>query len=189
MTSTANYRIRHVTPDDTDDVIGLRVHAETWLRQAGIEQWTVRATGERNIRHSIEAGTAYVVTTEPGDIVGSLTLDVADPAFWTPAEMAQPALYLYKLMILTGWRGTGLGDLLLDWCCARAESAGARHLRLDCWRTNAGLHRYYRDRGFRWVDVRYAPGRQSGALFERAVEVRTAANDGAARLTDATMDG
>jgi len=189
VTSIATYHIRHATSDDTNDVIGLRVHAETWLRQAGIEQWTVRATGERNIRHSIESDTAYVITTVTGEVVGSLTLDAADPAFWTPSEVADPALYLYKFMILTRWRGTGLGDVLLDWCCARAEMSGALYLRLDCWRTNAGLHRYYRDRGFRWVDMRYAPGRQSGALFERAAGVRTAAPDGMPRLIDATWDG
>ena len=98
------YRIRHANANDLDAVIALRSHAETWLREAGIEQWTVHATGVKNIRVSIDAGTAYIVTTGAGDIVGSLTLDGADLDFWTPAEASQPALYLYKFILLSGHR-------------------------------------------------------------------------------------
>lgn len=187
MTPTVDYHVRYATPADTDAVISLRAHAEKWLRCKGIEQWTVSSTGERNIRDSINAGTTYVITTGAGDIAASLTLDAADLDFWTPAEAAQPALYLYKFMIRSDRRSRGLGDLLLDWCCARAEMAGALYLRLDCWRSNTGLHRYYQDRGFRAVDVRIAPGRQSGALFERVAEVRTAGGDTRNRLIDDTL--
>lgn len=181
------YHIRFATLDDTAAVIGLRHHAERWLQDAGIEQWTVRSTGERVIRAAIEAGTTFVITTGAGDIVGSLALDVADMDFWTAPEAAEPALYLYKFMIQSDRRGRGLGDVLLDWCCARAEALGGKVLRLDCWRTNTGLHRYYERRGFSPVDVRSAPGRQSGALFQRDVKVRTASDDGALVLIDDTL--
>lgn len=181
------YRIRYATNQDVSAVIGLRAHAEMWLHAAGIDQWTVRSTGERNIRDSIAAGTTYVVTTGAGDVIGSLAMDAADLDFWTPAEAAQPAMYLYKFMIGSDRRGSGLGEVLLDWCCARAELLGARWLRLDCWRTNAALHRYYLRRGFRHVATRQAPGRQSGALFERPVDTRTAANPPKVNLIDETV--
>lgn len=166
------YRIRYATASDVDAVIALRSHAETWLREAGIKQWTVHATGVKNIRASIAAGTTYIIITRAGETIGSLTLDVADLDFWTPLEASQPALYLYKFILSSAHRGNGLGDILLDWACEHTESVGARWLRLDCWKNNTGLHRYYEARGFRRFDTRDAPGRESGALFERSVDLR-----------------
>lgn len=187
MTTLIDYHVRYARPTDVEHVIRLRAHAENWLRSAGIEQWTVSSTGERNIRESIQAGTTYVVTTGAGHIVASLTLDGPDLDFWTPVEAAKPALYLYKFMIRSDRRGSGLGDALLDWCCDRADMVGALWLRCDCWRSNTQLHEFYLKRGFYQVDVREAPGRKSGALFERPAELRLAAVQDRFRLIDDTM--
>lgn len=168
------YRIRFAEAGDLGAVVKLRADAESWLQAAGIEQWTVHATGEENIRESIARGSTYVVTNGAGDVVGSFALDDVDLDFWTPTEAAQPALYLYKFMLDHPRRGGGLGDALLDWCCGRAEQVGARWLRLDCWKTNEGLHKYYEARGFARVGTRTAEGRKSGALFERSVVTRLA---------------
>ncbi|MEV8480374.1 GNAT family N-acetyltransferase, partial [Streptomyces sp. NPDC051173] len=176
------YRIRRATTEDVNDVVGLRIHAEEWLRAAGIEQWTVRTTGEEMIRAQIDRGVTFVVTTGAGDTIGSLALDQADPVFWTPDEMQQAALYLYKFVIRSERRGSGLGDLLLDWACERAEAAGAKFLRLDCWKTNTALHRYYEKRGFVHYATRTAEGRKSGALFERPTSLRLV-NEPAVALT------
>ena len=168
------YRIRPAEPADLDDVIELRRYAEEWLAAAGIEQWTSSSTGDRVIREHFEDGRTYVVDDQDGHVVASLALGSGDPDFWTPEELADPAMYLYKLIIGPAARGTGLGDVLLDWACYKAEMYRCLWLRLDCHRTNTGLHRYYLERGFHQVDVRSAPGRQSGALFERFTETRKA---------------
>lgn len=187
MTHVIDYHVRYAGDADLDRVLALRRHAETWLHAAGIDQWTVRSTGERNIRQQIADGTTFVVTTGAGDVIGSLALDAADLDFWTPTEANQPALYLYKFIISSERRGRGLGDALLNWACTRAAIAGARWLRLDCWKTNPGLHKYYLDRGFRQVDVRDTPGRQSGALFERPVDtILPVPDDDRFRLIDDT---
>jgi hypothetical protein len=57
--------------------------------------------------------------------------------------------------------------VLLDWAAKRAAEASKRWLRLDAWKSNPGLHRYYAAQGFslfRIVDLRH---RESGALFQR----------------------
>lgn len=180
------YRIRYATEHDYDALINLRIHAETWLRASGIEQWTVREAGEKAIRRRIEAGNAFAVTTGAGDIIGTLSLDQADTAFWTPAEATQPALYLYSFIISSERRGRGLGDALLDWACARAELGGARWLRLDCWKTNRQLHKFYESRGFVHLDTRDAPGRKSGALFQRNASTRLDSNS-RVQLVDETV--
>lgn len=164
--------IRNATPNDVDAVVALRVEAEQWLHAAGIQQWIDRERGVRNIRDSVAAGTTYVVTTAPEDVVASLTLNGPDTDFWTAEDEPDAALYLYKFMISAQYRGSGLGDELLDWACAQAEDRGQKWLRLDCWRENDALQRYYLGRGFERVRTVVVPGRGSGALFQRPATLR-----------------
>jgi len=49
---------------------------------------------------------------------------------------------------------------------------GAESLRLDCWKTNLGLHKYYLQHGFDHLGTRDAPGHPSGALFERPTDLQ-----------------
>lgn len=179
------YQIRLATEDDISSVVGLRVHAEKWLAEAGIEQWTVRATGEKNIRAHMERGAIFVVESSSSDVVGTMALDGGDPAFWTPEELLEPAAYLYKFIIDSNHRGSGLGDAMLNWACEHAAANGATVLRLDCWKTNLNLHKYYLQRGFRLLGIRNAPGRMSGALFERPTSLKLPLGS-AVRLVDLT---
>lgn len=167
----ATYMVRPATEADAGTVFRLRRHAEQWLHAAGIDQWTSPAKGDAAIRRQLAAGTSFIVSDESGAPVGSLCLEGPDLDFWTEQEASEPATYLYKFMLDGSARGTGLGDALLNWACERAAGQGDRWLRLDCWRSNAALHDYYLRRGFRHVDTRTAPGRQSGALFERPTDV------------------
>jgi GNAT superfamily N-acetyltransferase len=174
MTSPEPYTIRLATPEDLDALLGLRRYAEAWLRTAGIEQWTDHERGARVIRSGIDDGVTYAVTDPTGTLVASLTLNGADPDFWTPDDQPDSALYLYKFMIGPERRGTGRGDALLDWACQQAELRGKQWLRLDCWRTNTGLQDYYARRGFHLLRVVERPWRASGALMQRPAPLRTA---------------
>ncbi|MGI5122822.1 GNAT family N-acetyltransferase [Marinactinospora thermotolerans] len=166
--------IRTATDDDLEAVVGLRIAAEERLHAAGIDQWHDRERGIRNLREGIHDGVTSVVTTPAGEVVATVTLAGPDPDWWHEEDDPESALYLYKLMINDDWRGTGLGDEILDWACQQAQDRGKSSVRLDCWRTNVALQKYYKDRGFRHLRTETAPGRGSGALFEREVGVRTA---------------
>lgn len=165
--------IRKATTSDMDALIALRAESEAWLHTAGIRQWTDHDRGVRSIRHHLEGGKTFVVIDD-GATVASLTLAGPDYDFWAPADQPDDALYLYKLMITERYRGTGLGDELLDWASAQADQQGKRWLRLDCWRENRGLQRYYMRRGFTHVRTMDVQGRDSGALFQRPATLRTA---------------
>ncbi len=187
MTELQTYHLRVAGEADVDAVLALRRHAEEWMHSAGIVQWTKSEYGARVIKGWIGAGSTFVVSTDDEEIVGSLSLDTGDPDFWTDAELREPALYLYKFIIRSDHRGSGLGDVLLDWSGYRCELAGQLWLRLDCWRDNLGLHKYYLDRGFRHLDTRTHPTRMSGALFERPAELRLAQN-APVRLIDHSLN-
>ncbi|GAA3165729.1 hypothetical protein GCM10010466_65670 [Planomonospora alba] len=166
--------VREATPEDVDAVVALRIESERWLHAAGVRQWIDRDRGIRVIRDRITAGGTYLVVDNDDAVVASLTLSGPDTDFWTSEDEPETALYLYKFMITGRCRGTGLGDELLDWACAQAEQEGKRWLRLDCWRDNYGLQRYYLERGFTHVRTMIVDGRDSGALFQRPAALRTA---------------
>lgn len=181
----STYTIRRATQDDLDAIVDLRLHAEQWLHQRGISQWTVTQRGMDSIHARMTAASMYAIDHED-TLIGSVTLDGPDTDFWTPQEAEEPALYLYKLMIHSDHRGLGLGDAVLDWSCAKAETQGLSWLRIDVWKTNTKLHEYYLNRGFEYVRTAHANGRNSGALFQRPTNLRLAKSK---RITITDMTG
>lgn len=179
------YSIRRATQDDLDGIVDLRLHSEAWLRERGIDQWSVTHRGVTSINERMAAETMHAIDDAAGSLVGTVTLDGVDLDFWTPEEAQTPALYLYKLMIHSDHRGCGLGDAVLDWACANAEAQGLPWLRIDVWKTNRRLHEYYLNRGFEYVRTASAPYRNSGALFQRPTDLRLAPAD-SPTIIDAT---
>jgi GNAT superfamily N-acetyltransferase len=86
----------------------------------------------------------------------------------------QPAVELYSMWVRPGWRGRGIGDLLvgevLDW------AAGEGHQRVDLWvaEGNVAAERLYRRHGFQMTDERQPHPGYPG-VFERAMTLRLGA--------------
>jgi ribosomal protein S18 acetylase RimI-like enzyme len=107
----------------------------------------------------------------PGPIATVTLRDEADPDFWLPRDQPSAGLYLSHLAVDRAFAGLGVGAGVLDQAERVASRRGKRWLRLDAWKTNPRLHGYYRRQGFQPVRTAEAPGRGSGALFQRAVAV------------------
>ncbi|MFD3685428.1 GNAT family N-acetyltransferase [Nocardiopsis sp. NPDC058631] len=167
MNVQTRLRPRPATDDDVQALIDLRLAAASWLRSIGSDQWHNTARAINDIRSGVASGTTWVIDHDD-QVAAILTLAGPDFDFWTQDDDPDNALYLYKFMIGDARRGTGLGDRFLDWAFGRAAARGKAWLRLDCWRTNPALHRYYLDRGFEHLRTDVFPGRGSGALFQRA---------------------
>jgi len=100
-------------------------------------------------------------------VIATVTLNTRpDLDFWDPAEDG-PGLYLYKLLVARDRAGEGLGADIVGWSVGQAARRGLPWLRLDVWRTNEGLQRYYRGLGFEHVRTVVVDGRDSGACFQR----------------------
>lgn len=136
--------IRTAAHADTESIIALRIAAEERLHACGIDQWRDRARGIINIKDGIEAQQTFAIveTLNTNTVVATITLAGPDPDWWHPGDDPDKGLYLYKFIISDSWRGTGLGDEILDWACSQAIINGKQQLRLDCWRTNFKLHDY-----------------------------------------------
>jgi GNAT superfamily N-acetyltransferase len=109
---------------------------------------------------------------EGGRAIGTVTIDdCADEEFWRPEDDPDNALYLHRMVTIREVAGREIGSALLDWASRRAASLGKRWVRLDAWRSNSGLYRYYTERGFELVRTVELPHRTSGALFQRQAGV------------------
>jgi len=165
------YTIRPATTYDLDTLMALRSEAETWLRAAGIQQWTedYAEQGHRVLREAVDRGVTWLVTAPDGSPAGTITLNGPDRDFWRSVDEPDDALYVYKMIVARGHDGCGLGDAVLNWASRKAAEAGRSWVRLDCRRDNYRLHDYYKARGFDHVRTAWLPPRptNSGALFQR----------------------
>lgn len=163
--------IRPANASDVPALMALRTEAEGWLPSLGTDQWSDAETGSRAIakwQETIDDGRAWVVSNHDGDVVGTVSRGAADRDFWRIDDRPETAFHLYKLITARSTAGQGLGSLILDWACRVAALEGRDWVRIDCWRSNTGLQRYYEGLGFMHVRTE-APGhRRSGWLAQRA---------------------
>ncbi|MFB7629890.1 GNAT family N-acetyltransferase [Streptomyces sp. NPDC056149] len=160
--------LRPARVDEAGIISTMWHEAAAWLRSRGIDQWRYPANVEKICR-DIARGTAQVVPDgADAGYLGTITLDgFADPEFWVPADAPDDALYAHRVIARPTARGTSLGAAMLDRASLEAERAGKRRLRVDAWKTNAGLGRYYEAQGFGKVRTVDLPHRRSGALYQR----------------------
>lgn len=158
--------IRPARPDELDVIEDLLREASAWLASRGIDQWQFPPHRDR-ITRALEHGEVFLagIDSQP---IATLQLDAhADPEFWNPADEPGDALYIHRMAVSRRYAGAGIGGKLLDWASDRAAAAGKPWLRLDAWKDNPGLHRYYESQGFTMLRVIDLPHRGSGALFQR----------------------
>lgn len=167
---------RPATARDLKAVLQLRDEAARWIAATGSDQWqsawpTPDQQAER-IAGSIAARETWMLYI--GDnIAGTFALDdYADPALWAPAERAEPAFYVHRLIITRTYAGKGLGAFVLDWCSNRALENGKTWVRVDVWTSNVRLQKYYLDQHFSHVRTIHSEY-PSGALFQRPAAVRS----------------
>jgi GNAT superfamily N-acetyltransferase len=142
--------------------------ASAWLAARGIDQWQYPPRREK-LLDSISRQECFLAFSG-GRPVGTITVDgFADPEFWTDADEPSLALYVHRMAVSREAAGESIGARMLDWAAARAAAAGKSHLRLDAWKSNPDLQKYYRGQSFDLVRIVDLPHRQSGALFQRDV--------------------
>jgi hypothetical protein len=157
--------MRQATSADLDTVLEILLERTVWLQARGSDQWN----HGRDFRDGLEARIAHGQTwlaEEDGEAIGTVTIRRGgNPAFWTPDELTDRALYASKSATVLD-RGGGLGPMILRWLRNRAAEREMHYLRWDAWRTNDQLHAYYQSLGVTLVRKVEAEGKPSGALFQ-----------------------
>ncbi|WP_244501214.1 GNAT family N-acetyltransferase [Streptomyces sp. TP-A0874] len=171
----SDYTLRRATADDAQALMTLRIEAEHWLADAGIDQWRSPGFRDRALdkwRKDISEGRTWVVEDRAAAVVATVTLTPADRDFWHAADEPESAVYVAKLITARSVSGEGLGERILDWVGEVASQRGLRWVRLDCWRSNIALQRYYLKNGFSHVRTEAPAHRLSGWMAERDASVR-----------------
>ncbi|GAA4753174.1 GNAT family N-acetyltransferase [Actinomycetospora chibensis] len=159
--------VRSAGLDDLGAVLDLFREASRWLAGKGIDQWQWEPR-VKQVRSDIEQGNVFVGKNDSGRIIATVTVDTyADPDFWGPDDDPDGALYVHRMIVARDHAGEGIGDELTQWVEQFAGALGYDYVRLDCYRSNTGLHRYYKAHGWSHVRTIDVPWRPSGALFQR----------------------
>ena len=161
--------IRRAVTADLPDVLGILHAAADALHERGYDQWPDGSPNFGPDRIGAQIGRSEFLVASDGAApiaVIAISRD-GDPDFWTPGELAEPAVYLSKAAVLPSQAGRGIGALLFRWATDYAARLGVDWVRLDTWRTNTDLHAYYARRGWQRVRAMDVPGRKSGMLFAR----------------------
>ncbi|MFD8118619.1 GNAT family N-acetyltransferase [Streptomyces microflavus] len=164
--------LRLATTADVEALMALRIEAEGWLAAAGIDQWRnpqTRGPALAKWMTDIEASRTWVI--EDQSVLATVTLAAADMDFWQPDDSPDSAVYVAKLITTRAAKGSGLGGRLLDWAGSQAREQGKPWVRLDCWRDNLALQRFYLDEGFEHVRTEAPAHRLSGWLAQRPAAV------------------
>ncbi|MGW2495829.1 GNAT family N-acetyltransferase [Streptomyces pseudogriseolus] len=161
--------IRPGRPDELSVVEALLREASAWLASRNIDQWQYPPHRDR-ITAALEQGVCFLAFEGNEPIATIQVDDFADPEFWTLDDEPTAALYVHRMAVRRAAAGTGVGSVLLDWAAERAAAQGKRWLRLDAWKDNQGLHRFYEGAGFTLLRIVDLPHRRSGALFQRATK-------------------
>jgi GNAT superfamily N-acetyltransferase len=157
--------VRRASHEDSVIVADLLDEATVWVGDLGFSQWPHPFPRDQ-LAAAIERGEVYVVESEDGEAVATVTMLVDDPAYW--GARPPDAFYVHKLAVRRDRAGRGIGAAVVEWANAEAAEAGREFLRLDCLGDNPRIRDYYEDLGFQHRGDLVADGRKL-SLYERSV--------------------
>jgi len=158
-------KVRRAQQEDAVVVAGLLDEATVWVNDLGFNQWPLPFP-RHQLAGAIERGEVYVVESEDGEAVATVSMLPDDPVYW--GDQPPDAFYVHKLAVRRDQAGRGIGAAVVEWANAEAAEAGREFLRLDCLGDNPGIRDYYEDLGFEHRSDVVLDGRTI-SLYERSV--------------------
>ncbi len=157
--------VRRAQQEDALTVAGLLDEATVWVNDLGFSQWPLPFPRDQ-LAAAIDRGEVYVVESEEGEGVATVSMLPDDPEYW--GDQPPDAFYVHKLAVRRDQAGRGIGAAIVEWANAEAAEAGREFLRLDCLADNPGIRDYYEDLGFEHRGDLVLDGRKM-SLYERPV--------------------
>ena len=157
--------VRHAQQEDAVTVAGLLDEATEWVNDLGFSQWPLPFPRDL-LAGAIDRGEVYVVESEEGEAVATVSMLHDDPVYW--GDQPPDAFYVHKLAVRRDRAGRGIGAAVVEWANAEAAEAGREFLRLDCLGDNPGIRDYYEGLGFEHRGDLVLDGLKM-SLYERAV--------------------
>ncbi|GAB5497103.1 MAG: hypothetical protein Phyf2KO_21830 [Phycisphaerales bacterium] len=143
---------RFMMGDSIPDITSLLHRAYARQREAGLDSLAGRQTDEVTLDRIINSE-SYVAFTDESErqIAGVILLNeherVTFPEFFLREEVSHFAMFGVDPAI----QAAGIGGKLLNTCVNRAHEIGSTHLALSMAEPDKVLYRYYKRRGFAYV--------------------------------------
>jgi predicted N-acetyltransferase YhbS len=157
--------VRRAHQEDALTIADLLDEATAWVGELGFSQWPLPFPRDQ-LAAAIGRGEVYVVESEEGEAVATVSMLADDPTYW--GARPPDAYYVHKLAVRRDRAGRGIGAAIVEWANAEAAEAGREFLRLDCLGDNLGIRDYYEDLGFEHRGDLVLDGRTM-SLYERSV--------------------
>ncbi len=167
MTSLGPVLLETALPEELPVVMGILDECAAWLHARGIAQWALPQPPHEweKMRGQIARGNVFLARREADrSLIGTLRIEWEDARLWPDDPIGGG--YVHSLAIRSSVRGHRIGAGLLQWAQGRIADRGRKYLRLDCWKENAALCRYYESLGFRRCGD-FEIGAWTGALYEK----------------------
>lgn len=169
---TVRVSVEYVEPHALADMIDVLNAAADRLAERGIIQWPGRFEEDgwrvQQLRGEAARGNVALWRIDGRPVATATLTEWADPEFahgWP--DGLDSALYLIRLARHPDENDLPLGPMMINyWAKAQTIQRGRRYLRLDCSKTNTGLHAIYKRYEFAQVGVVDLAHRKSGALFQ-----------------------
>lgn len=173
--------VRPATPADVPVIIGFIDEAANWLAAKGTDQWARpwpnRRERDGRVKRGIRDRCTWMVCDDGRPVATISCRPVGNRDLWTEDELAQPAVYLSRLIVHRGYGGQDLGTELVNWAGLwAARQYRAEWIRIDVWTTNGPLHDYYEKRGFVFCRKAEKVEYPSAMLFEKRTDSITDAD-------------
>ncbi len=142
----ATARIRAATDDDLDEVVSLIWDVAAEGQWIGAEVPFDRSDRRRRYAEILAAANSTIFVADTGagtgasagaGVMGEISVSVA------PYGVAD-----ISMMVASGWRGLGVGRMLLDVAIAWAEESNAHKMWLEVWPHNEPAIALYQNAGF-----------------------------------------
>jgi GNAT superfamily N-acetyltransferase len=150
--SEVEVRVRTALPADRDAVVDLIQALNAFEAAITDDRLVSRAAAAAYHKALLERiakqNGRMVVADAAGRVVGALGLVVQDDHAFIRDEVRRHA-YVTDLVVAEGWRGQGIGRLLLAEAERLARAQGLKRLVIGVLAGNGGAERLYEDVGFR----------------------------------------
>ena len=149
MEESISQRHIEVSPAQLDDigtVLNILDEAAAWIIANNMPSvWKPGEFSRETFAEQIGRGEVYVCSVDQ-TIVGTFVLQWSDKFWW--GEKPSDAGYFHKFAIKPAYAGQGIGQEMLKWAEAKAETAGKKFLRLNCIAADRKIRDYYEKAGF-----------------------------------------
>lgn len=108
---------------------------------------------EEKINDEIAAGLHFSAFMPDNVLAGFFSVALADAPIWGSKEKGD-AIYIHRMCVNPACKGNNLAASVLTWAYGYVSGSGQRFVRMDTWRDNPRLIKYYAACGFRHIGNR-----------------------------------